>query len=140
MIAIEVLKDTQARILADSYVISTKIDKSTADRPHFFLAYGTKDRAGLKAFRQTEYDALRGHAKTPQTQRSASVKRALKQWTCSLELTLPFRRPVSISWSMEQKKLAADQLFKMVSGGGAMKFPNVVDTLLEAYMFRETER
>jgi three-Cys-motif partner protein len=36
-----------------TYVISTKIDKSTEDRPHFFLACGTKDRAGLKAFRQT---------------------------------------------------------------------------------------
>jgi three-Cys-motif partner protein len=46
-----------------SYVVSTKIDKSTADRPHFFLAYATKNRAGLIAFRQTEYDALREHAK-----------------------------------------------------------------------------
>jgi three-Cys-motif partner protein len=26
-----------------SFVVSTKIDKSTADRPHFFIAYGTKE-------------------------------------------------------------------------------------------------
>ena len=45
------------------YVVSTRIDKSTEERPHFFLAYGTKDRAGLKAFRDTEYKALREHAK-----------------------------------------------------------------------------
>ena len=38
----------------------------------------------------------------------------------------------------EQKKLAADQLLKMISGGGAMKFANVVHALLEAYMVRET--
>lgn len=46
-----------------TYVVSTKIDKNTADRPHFFLAYGTKSRAGLKAFLQTEYDALKSHAR-----------------------------------------------------------------------------
>ena len=45
-----------------TYVISTKIDKSTQNRPHFFLAYATKDRAGLKAFREIEYKALREHA------------------------------------------------------------------------------
>ena len=27
------------------HVVSTKIDKSTQERPHFFLAYGTKDRS-----------------------------------------------------------------------------------------------
>lgn len=45
------------------YVVSPKIDKNTIDRPHFFIAYGTKSREGLKAFRQTEYDALKLHAK-----------------------------------------------------------------------------
>jgi hypothetical protein len=38
----------------------------------------------------------------------------------------------------EQKKLAGDQLLKMLSGGGAMKCANVVDALLEAFMLRET--
>ena len=30
---------------------------------HFFIAYGTRKAAGLKAFRQVEFDALRGHEK-----------------------------------------------------------------------------
>lgn len=46
------------------FVISTKIDKVTAERPHFFIAYGTKHPDGLKTFRQTEYEALREHVKT----------------------------------------------------------------------------
>ena len=46
-----------------AYVVSTRIDKSTEDRPHFFLAYGTKSRDGLKAFRDAEYGALREHAR-----------------------------------------------------------------------------
>ena len=44
------------------FVISTKIDKATAERPYFFITYGTKSRAGLIAFRETEYAALREHA------------------------------------------------------------------------------
>ena len=46
------------------FVVSTKIDKSTAERPHFFLAYGTKSPDGLKAFRQIEYAALREYEKS----------------------------------------------------------------------------
>jgi hypothetical protein len=45
------------------FVISTRIDMVTAERPHFFIAYGTKNLVGLKTFRQTEYDALREHEK-----------------------------------------------------------------------------
>jgi three-Cys-motif partner protein len=45
------------------YVLSTRIDKSTADRPHFCIAYGTRAPAGLKAFRQVEASALKGHSR-----------------------------------------------------------------------------
>jgi three-Cys-motif partner protein len=45
------------------FVISTRIDKATAERPHFFITYGTKSPDGLKTFRQTEYEALREHVK-----------------------------------------------------------------------------
>lgn len=45
------------------FVVSTKIDRPTADRPHFFIAYGTKSRDGLKAFRETEYNALKLNAR-----------------------------------------------------------------------------
>jgi three-Cys-motif partner protein len=120
------------------YVISTKIDKSTADRPHFFLAYGTKDRAGLKAFRQTEYDALRQHAKNRANakERKREARTQTSDLFAGVEATV---QEASIDQLIEeQKKLAADQLRKMISGGGAMKFANVVDALLEAFMLRET--
>ena len=45
------------------HVLSTRIDKATADRPHFFIAYGTRSAHGLKAFREVEYAALKGHEK-----------------------------------------------------------------------------
>jgi three-Cys-motif partner protein len=46
---------------AYKYVLSTRIDRPTADRPHFCIAYGTRASAGLKAFREVESSALRGH-------------------------------------------------------------------------------
>jgi hypothetical protein len=112
--------------------------ESTADRPHFFLAYGTKDRAGLKAFRQTEYDALREHAKN----RANAKERKREARTQTVDLFSGVDATIqeaSIDQLIEeQKNLAANQLLKMMSGGGAMKFANVVDALLETFMLRET--
>jgi three-Cys-motif partner protein len=120
------------------YVISTKIDKSTADRPHFFLAYGTKDRAGLKAFRQTEYDALREHAKNRANakERKRETRTQTTDLFAGVEATV---QEASIDQLVEeQKKLATDQLQKMLSSSDEMKFANIVDVLLQAFMLRET--
>jgi three-Cys-motif partner protein len=121
-----------------TYVISTKIDKSTEDRPHFFLAYGTKNRAGLSAFRQTEYEALREHAKN----RAYAKERKREARTQTADLFAGVEAIVqeaSIDELVEeQKRLAADQLLKMLSSGGAMKFSDVIDCLLQAFMLRET--
>jgi three-Cys-motif partner protein len=121
-----------------TYVISTKIDKSTEDRPHFFLAYGTKDRAGLKAFRQTEYDALREHAKN----RANAKERKREARTHTADMFAGVEAVVQEAGIdqlvEEQKKLAANQLLKLLSNGGAMKFSDVTDRLLQAFMLRET--
>jgi three-Cys-motif partner protein len=83
-----------------TYVISTKIDKSTEDRPHFFLAYGTKDRAGLKAFREIEFNALREHAKN-----RANAKGRKRKWLIfSLALKPALKRLASSSSSTIKKR------------------------------------
>jgi three-Cys-motif partner protein len=58
---------------AYKYVLSTRIDRPTADRPHFCIAYGTRASAGLKAFREVESSALRGHQHL--RERAKQVKR-----------------------------------------------------------------
>jgi three-Cys-motif partner protein len=121
-----------------SYVVSTKIDKSTADRPHFFLAYATKNRAGLIAFRQTEYDALREHAKN----RANAKERKREARTQTADLFAGVEAVVqeaSIEQLVdEQKALATDQLLKMVSTRTPIHFTDAVDFLLQAFMLRET--
>ena len=80
-LAVEKLfRDTLRSAGKFDFVVSTKIDKSTVERPHFFIAYGTKSSKGLKAFRDVEYDALREHAKNrasaKEQQREEKIGRA----------------------------------------------------------------
>lgn len=121
-----------------SHVVSTRIDKSTQDRPHFFLAYGTKDRAGLKAFRETEYGALREHARN----RSAAKDRKRESQTGTINLFSDFEadaQEASIDGIVsEQKQLAKARLVQLLTENGAMRFSKVVDLLLQAFMLRET--
>jgi len=121
-----------------TYVISTKIDKSTQNRPHFFLAYATKDRAGLKAFREIEYKALREHARA----RSAAMtrKRQAKSLTIEMfaEFDADFHEASIDELVTEQKQLAKERLLKMLAEARVIPFTEAVDILLQAFMVRET--
>jgi three-Cys-motif partner protein len=121
-----------------AYVVSTKIDKSTQNRPHFFLAYATKNRAGLKAFRDTEYKALREHARA----RSAALTRKRQAKSGTVELFAEFDadyREASIDEVVtEQKRLAKESLLEVLGEAKSTPFTNVVDALLQAFMLRET--
>lgn len=121
------------------FVVSTRIDKSTQERPHFFLAYGTKDRAGLKAFREIEYRALRTHARN----RSAAMTRKREEKHGSLELFASHEadlREASIEDLVnEQKGLAKEHLLRLLAEEGPRPFSKVVEVLLQAFMLRETD-
>ncbi len=43
------------------HIASARIEKSTIDRPHFDIVFGTKSFAGLKNFREVEAAALKRH-------------------------------------------------------------------------------
>lgn len=121
------------------YVVSTRIDKSTAERPHFFLAYGTKNRAGLKAFREIEYKALREHAKN----RSVAMtrKRDGRENTASFLIDFEAaQKEASIDDLVaEQKALAKGALVKMLPNyPHGLSFNRIVDVMLQAFMLRET--
>lgn len=121
-----------------TYVVSTKIDKSTAERPHFFIAYGTKSNEGLKAFRQTEYEALREHAKS----RASAKERQREQKSGSGDLFAGFDaevREAGVDEIVEdQKALAKPALLGLVSAHGPLTFERVVAELLQTFMLRET--
>jgi three-Cys-motif partner protein len=120
------------------YVISTKIDKSTSDRPHFFLAYGTKSSEGLKAFRETEYSALRAYAKT----RANAKEKKLESRSNITDMFAGHEGEVQESTTDdlvdEQKSLATAELLRLLSKSSALKFSDVVIGLLQPFMLRET--
>jgi hypothetical protein len=65
---------------AFDFVISTRIDEATAERPHFFITYGTKSIEGLRTFRETEYAALRAHARNRASAKEKKREDKTKCW------------------------------------------------------------
>jgi hypothetical protein len=120
-----------------TFVISTKIDKATAERPHFFIIYGTKSPDGLKAFRDTEYVALREHVRS----RADAREKRREERSDTADLFRGYHADVQEATIdtiiSEQKKLASDHLLAILEQG-ALPFSKVVIRLLEAYMLRET--
>ena len=120
------------------FVVSTKIDRSTAERPHFFIAYATKSDDGLKVFRQTEYEALREHVKN----RASAKERQREQKTGTPDMFANHETEVQEATIdelvEEQKALAAESLINSLQKAGPLLFSRVVADLLQTHMLRET--
>lgn len=121
-----------------SFVISTKIDKATSERPHFFIAYGTKSPDGLKAFRQIEYDALREHERN----RASAQEKKREERSHTIDLFPGHQADVKEATIDEivdeQKDLASTDLIATLQQSGPLPFSRVVVRLLQTYMLRET--
>jgi hypothetical protein len=138
-LAVEKLfRDTLRKAGAFDYVVSTKIDRATADRPHFFIAYGTKSEDGLKAFRETEYSALRAHRRD----RADAKERKREAKTGSPDLFAGVdadRQELSFEDLIEEQKAKASvALLAELEKSGPMKFSEVWALLLVPYMLRVT--
>lgn len=137
--AIEKLfRETLKEVGRFQFVISTRIDKATAERPHFFLTYGTKSPNGLKTFRETEYVALRAHARNRANARERKREEAFK--TPDFFAGHADVEEATIDAIVEeQKQAAASALVEALSNGKPLKFDHVMFALLERFMIRETD-
>jgi three-Cys-motif partner protein len=121
-----------------TFVVSTKIDKATSERPQFFITYGTKSVEGLKVFRQTEYDALRRHEKN----RGNARERLREQRTQTTDMfpgLLAEVQEAAIDDIVEnQMRLASAQLLAALAKSGPLLFSDVLVALLQSHMLRET--
>ena len=120
------------------FVVSTKIDKATSERPHFFITYGTKSLKGLKVFRQTEYDALRQHEKN----RANAKERIREERTGTMDMFADHQAKVKEAMIdeivEEQMKLASVDLMAVLAKNGPRPFSSILVAFLQAYMLRET--
>src|SRR5258706_6789191 len=119
------------------YVLSTRIDKPTADRPHFCIAYGTRASAGLKAFREVEASALKGHH-----QLRAKAKQAKREIrTGQNELFSSDLIPeTSFEQIIEENSQAAQKwiISLLKTRNSSIQFGVLVLQVLELFVLRET--
>ena len=120
------------------YVVSTKIDKATMDRPHFFITYGTKHLEGLKVFRKTEYRARRLHERN-----RANAKEKKRQARTGMAGLFSDHQAVVKESTIEeiveeQSALASADLMAALSRRNNVRFDSMVGELLERHMLRET--
>lgn len=134
----KLFRETLKRAGQFEFVIATRIDKATAERPHFFLVYGTKSVNGLKTFRETEYAALRVHARN-----RANAKERKRQ---EVRKTPDFfaghaeAQEASIDDIVEQQKqVASFALVEALANGKSTRFDRAMCPLLERFMIRETD-
>jgi hypothetical protein len=134
----KLFRETLKSIGNFEFVVSTKIDKATTERPHFFITYGTKSLEGLKLFRQTEYDALRLHERN----RANAKERMREERTDTMDMFAGHQAKVQEATIdeivEEQMALASADLVRNVAKNGARPFSSVLVALLQAYMLRET--
>ncbi len=117
--------------------MATKIDKPTEDRPHFFMAYGTKDYAGLKTFRDNEYKALQAHAanRARAKGRKHEARSGMVDFFVDHEAD---QQEVTVDDDVKSDMaLAGPHILAMVEGG-PMKFCDVAGDVMENFMLRET--
>ncbi len=120
------------------FVVSTRIEKTTAERPHFFIAYGTKSLDGLKTFRQIEYDALRKHAKNRANAMEMQREQRLNVADMFAGYQAELKESTINEIVSEQKSLATARLLEVISQHGPLEFSQVVSGLLQPFMLRET--
>lgn len=133
----KLFRDTLRGVGNFDYVISTKIDRPTADRPLFFIVYGTKSSDGLEAFRDIEYRALRGQARD----RAIAKERKKEEKVGTRDLFADVEADVqeaSIDVIVtEQKRLATEELLKQLKEFG-LDFYIVWTSILQSYVLRVT--
>lgn len=134
----KLFRDNLAIVGGFDFVVSTKIDRPTADRPHFFIVYGTKSRDGLKEFRQTEYDALKLNARD----RADAKERKRENKSGSTDLFSGLEADIQETTIdeivEEQKALASHDVLNILREFGPISFSGLWEMILQAYMLRIT--
>lgn len=134
----KLFRDNLASVGNFDFVVSTKIDRPTADRPHFFIVYGTKSRAGLKEFRETEYNTLKLNARD----RADAKERKRESKSGSPDLFSGLDADVQETTIdeivAEQKVMASHEMLDILNEFGPISFSGLWEMILQTYMLRVT--
>jgi len=134
----KLFRETLAAECGLDYLVSTKVYRSTKNRPHFFLVYGTKSQAGLETFRNTEYSAVKAHAR--ERADAKERKREVESGTVSFftGMDADFQEAAVEDVVEANKRLARKALIAKLQEAGPTRFGDLWPMLLHAYMLRIT--
>ncbi len=123
---------------AFNYVLSTHIAK-LANRPHFAIAYGTRSPAGLKAFRQIEYDALRQHDRNRSQARQAHSERKTGQPDMFAAANVALPDPIDdvVAAHRKEAKLWLGAYLRENPKG--LRFERIWEAVLQSFVLRVTD-
>lgn len=120
------------------YVLATRIDKATEDRPHFFIAYGTRSTHGLKAFREIEYVALKGHEKRrlEAKQRKKCDKTGMSDLFAGIDM--PDESTIDAIVALNRNE-AKSWVGAFLEERGPVSFDDLCVAMLQEFMLRVTD-
>jgi three-Cys-motif partner protein len=124
---------------AFKYVLSTRIDKATADRPHYFIAYCTMSPAGVKAFRQVEFDALKGHEKVRVQEKVETKKKKTGQEELFKGEDVLQNQSIISVVRANCRKAKAWITSHLRERKAPVRFESLCTMVLEQFMLRETD-
>ena len=137
MAAEQLFRETLRKAGRFEFVVSTKVYRTTIDRPHFFLTYGTKDKNGLSTFRDTEYKALKQQA----ANRSAAKERKREEVSGSADLFAGLDAAVQcerIDDFVAAEKASARTFVLSTLANGPKSFVSLWVTVLQLFVLRVT--
>lgn len=138
MAAEKLFRETLQAVGQFEGVVSTRIYRPTIDRPHFFLTYATKDKAGLATFRDTEYKALKQQA----ADRAAAMEKKREEQSGSADMFAGMDAAVrseGVDEFVAREKAEAEKcILAMLADNGEITFAALWFAILQEFVLRVT--
>jgi hypothetical protein len=138
-IAVEQLfRDVLRREGGYDAVLSTRIDRSLQDRPHFFIVYGTRHAEGVRTFRNIEYKALSEHEKLRQDAKNRKQVERSGMSDLFGGPTVPDEKSLETVIA-ELRGFASDWIVELLREISGYQFEPLALAVMQTFMLRETD-
>ncbi len=119
-------------------VLSTRIDKSLQDRPHFFIVYGTRHPEGVRTFRKVEYKALSEHEKLRQDAKNRKQIERSGMADLFGGPTVPDEKSLETIIA-ELRGFASNWIVELLRNTGSYPFERLALAVMQKFMLREKD-
>ena len=122
---------------AFNYVLSTRIEKLT-DRTHFCIIYGTRSPAGLEAYRDVEYAALKDHGVRRLGAQIANREATTGQGSLLKALDFPDAGSIESHVAVSKEKAQVWLLDRLHALPNPIPFSSMWPAMIQTFVLRKT--